>query len=208
MVLSAPVVISSGSPCKKVAAATAVLWACLCCVTIWRRSRSQNAMWPWGLPDATIGGPSDGERERETLRIHVWVSERETPRLPPVPVLKASELIGPQSCVKLISVSSSRMLWMMIRPVAVPTPTTSTAGLWKVLILNIQSNWQHLFQVAFILTTNSNAASFRLMPDASAVTPVRVSEFVPDLLQNSDPCWPAGKRKQQFTEETRTNGHK
>lgn len=46
-----------------------------------------------------------------------------------LPVLKASVLIGPQSCVKLISVSFSRMLWTMMRPVAVPTPTTSTAGL-------------------------------------------------------------------------------
>lgn len=68
MALSAPLVIRSGSACKKVAPATAVLWACLCWVTTWRRSRSQNAMWPWGLPDAKMGGPSD--RERERLRIH------------------------------------------------------------------------------------------------------------------------------------------
>lgn len=65
MALSAPLVTNSGSPCKNVAAAMAVLWACLCWVTSWRRSRSQNAMWPWGLPDATMGGPSDKERERE-----------------------------------------------------------------------------------------------------------------------------------------------
>lgn len=134
--LSAPLVTNSGSPCKKVAAATAVLWACLCWVTSWRRSRSQNAMWPWGLPDATMGGPSDKEEERDTRTENGW-KQRErasavSERLPAVPVLKASELIGPQSCVKLISVSSSRMLWMMMRPVAVPIPTTSTAGLWKI----------------------------------------------------------------------------
>lgn len=182
MALSAPVVISSGSPCRKVAAATAVLWACLCCVTIWRRSRSQKAMWPWGLPDATIGGPSDGERE--TLTMHVWGErERERHRLPPLPVLKASELIGPQSCLKLINVSSNRMLWMMIRPVAVPTPTTSAAGLWNVL---------------FILNIQSDKICSRIWNDA-----VHVSELVPDLLQNSDRCWPARERKQQFTETTR-----
>ena len=71
MALSAPFVTNSGSPCRKVAVATAVLWACLCCVTSWRRSRSQNAMWPWGLPDAMMGGPSARERERERERENI-----------------------------------------------------------------------------------------------------------------------------------------
>lgn len=78
MVLSAPLVISSGSACRKLAAATAVLWACLCWVTTWQRSRSQKAMWPWGLPDARMGGPSNRGRERgramkvqmERVRMH------------------------------------------------------------------------------------------------------------------------------------------
>lgn len=66
MALSAPFVTSSGSPCRKVAAATAVLWACLCWATSWRRSKSQNAMWPWGLVDATIGGPSERAGDTES----------------------------------------------------------------------------------------------------------------------------------------------
>lgn len=73
MALSAPLVTNSGSPCRKVAAATAVLWACLCWAASWRRSRSQNAMCPWGLPDATMGGPSEGGSD--WLLINWWWTE-------------------------------------------------------------------------------------------------------------------------------------
>lgn len=77
MALSAPLVINSGSACRKLAAATAVLCACLCWVTTWRRSRSQKAMWPWGLPDARMGGPSNG-RHRESQSALRAKTERET----------------------------------------------------------------------------------------------------------------------------------
>lgn len=74
--LSAPLVINSGSACRKLAAATAVLCACLCWVTTWRRSRSQKAMWPWGLPDARMGGPSDGGREDKLERVRTHGERR------------------------------------------------------------------------------------------------------------------------------------
>lgn len=78
MALSAPFVTNSGSPCKNVAAAMDVLCTCLCWVTSCRRSRSQNAMWPWGLPDAKIGGPSIKERERDTHAETTCIENSET----------------------------------------------------------------------------------------------------------------------------------
>lgn len=54
----------------------------------------------------------------------VWRNARRYHR----PVLKLIAVTAPQSCIKLITVSSNFKLWRTILPFCSPTATTSTAG--------------------------------------------------------------------------------